>query len=95
MRDIDIVQKAIDVRQTISEVEGRLSIAETKSRASRRTISAPPFLVDELLAHLGGVRADVKPTTSSSPGRSALPSVAASQRECSLPRSSVQAWTRR
>ena len=52
VRDIDTVLRTIHVRQTVSEVEGRLSIAATKSRASRRTISAPPFLLDELVAHL-------------------------------------------
>lgn len=52
VKDIDIVQKAIHVRQTISEVEGVLAVAETKSRSSRRTISIPQFVLDEVKAHL-------------------------------------------
>ena len=34
--DVDFLRKTLTVTQTISEVEGRLSIAPTKSRASRR-----------------------------------------------------------
>lgn len=52
VRDIDFLQRAIHVRQTISEVEGHLAVAETKSRSSRRTLAIPQFLVDELAAHL-------------------------------------------
>lgn len=50
--DIDFPNECFRIRQTISEVEGRLAVAETKSRSSRRTVSVPPFLLDELSAHL-------------------------------------------
>jgi integrase len=50
--DISFLGRSLSVRQTISEVEGRLQVAETKSRASRRTLAVPQFLLDELSAHL-------------------------------------------
>lgn len=50
--DISFLGSSITVRQTIAEVEGRLQVAETKSRASRRTLAVPQFLLDELSAHL-------------------------------------------
>lgn len=51
VRDVDHTQRTIHIRQAISEVEGRLSVSETKSRSSRRTICVPQFLIDELAAH--------------------------------------------
>src|SRR4051812_32859568 len=50
--DVDFLRKTLTVTQTISEVEGRLSIAPTKSRASRRTMSVPQFVLYELSEHL-------------------------------------------
>jgi integrase len=50
--DINFLRKTLTVSQTISEVEGRLNVAPTKSRSSRRTLSMPQFVVDELAEHL-------------------------------------------
>lgn len=50
--DVNFFAGTITVSQTVSEVEGRIAVAETKSRASRRTLTIPSFLLDELSAHL-------------------------------------------
>ena len=52
VKDVDFLHGAIRIRQTISEVEGVLRIADAKSKPSRRTIAIPEFLLDELAAHL-------------------------------------------
>lgn len=52
VKDVDFLHRAIRIRQTISEVEGVLRVADTKSKSSRRTIAIPEFLLDELAAHL-------------------------------------------
>lgn len=49
--DVDFLHRTLTVNQTISEVEGRLAIAPTKSRKSKRTMSVPQFVIDELAAH--------------------------------------------
>ena len=50
--DVDFLRRTLTVRRTIAEVEGRFLVADTKSRSSRRTMSVPAFLVDELAQHL-------------------------------------------
>ena len=50
--DVDFLRRTLTVRRTIAEVEGRFHLAGTKSRSSRRTMSIPAFLVDELAQHL-------------------------------------------
>jgi integrase len=52
VRDIDFLRRTLTVRQTLSEVEGRLAVAATKSRRSRRTMSVPQFVIDELAQHV-------------------------------------------
>jgi integrase len=59
--DVDFLRRTLTVRQTIAEVEGRLLVAETKSRSSRRTLSIPTFLIAELAKHLAGNRAGANP----------------------------------
>jgi integrase len=54
--DVDFLRRTLTVSQTISEVEGRLNVAPTKSRKSRRTMSVPQFLIDELAAHAARFR---------------------------------------
>lgn len=49
--DVDFLRRTLTVSQTISEVEGRLNVAPTKSRKSRRTMSVPQFIGDELAQH--------------------------------------------
>lgn len=51
VRDVDFLRRTLTVSQTISEVEGRLAVAATKSRKSCRTMSVPQFVVDELAQH--------------------------------------------
>lgn len=50
--DIDFLRRTLTVRRTIAEVEGVFHTADTKTRSSRRTMSLPTFLVDELAQHL-------------------------------------------
>ena len=59
--DVDFLRRTVTVRQTIAEVEGRLIVAETKSRSSRRTLSVPSFLVGELAQHLAANRPGTNP----------------------------------
>ena len=54
--DVDFLRRTLMVRQTIAEVEGKLLVAETKSRSSRRTLSIPRFLTAELARHLAAHR---------------------------------------
>jgi integrase len=49
--DVDFLRRTLTVSQTISEVEGRINVAPTKSRTSRRTMSVPQFVVEELARH--------------------------------------------
>jgi len=49
--DVDFLRRTVTVSQTISEVEGRLNVAATKSRRSRRTMSVPQFVIEELARH--------------------------------------------
>lgn len=56
MSDVDFLRRTISVTQTISEVEGRLEVADTKSTSSERTLPVPPFLLDELAEHLAAQR---------------------------------------
>lgn len=50
--DVDFLRRTVTVSHTISEVAGRVEDDDAKSRASRRTITMPRFLVDELARHL-------------------------------------------
>lgn len=56
--DVNFRAGTLTVNQTISEVEGRLEVAETKTGASRRTLSVPKFLLDELTDHLSRQRGE-------------------------------------
>ncbi len=50
--DIDADQRTLRVRQTLKRVEGKgLSLGETKTKGSRRTIALPNLAVDVLAAH--------------------------------------------
>lgn len=53
VKDIDFLRRTITVAQVVEEVAGHLDVvAEAKSSSSLRTLTAPPFLVDELAQHL-------------------------------------------
>jgi integrase len=49
---VDLLRGAVTVAETITEVKGRLFIGPPKTRAGRRTVGLPPFVVRELQAHL-------------------------------------------
>jgi integrase len=49
--DIDLDKGAVDVRRTLSRVEGQYVLKEPKSRNSRRTISLPVFVLTALRDH--------------------------------------------
>jgi integrase len=53
--DVDFLRRRLTVSQTISEVEGRLNVAPTKSRKSRRTMSVPQFVIDEVARHIASL----------------------------------------
>jgi integrase len=53
-RRIDLLRGMVEVAEIITEVSGRLHIGPPKTRASRRTIGLPRFVVRELEAHLAG-----------------------------------------
>jgi integrase len=52
VRHLDFLRRTLTVTETIAEVSGRLQPATTKSAASRRTLSVPPFLMAMLAEHL-------------------------------------------
>jgi integrase len=49
---VDLRAGAIAVAEILSEVKGKLIAGPPKTRASRRTVGLPPFVVRELEAHL-------------------------------------------
>ncbi len=50
-QDVDFDKAALQVRQTATEIQGKLSFGPPKSRASRRSIHLSPSTVDVLRAH--------------------------------------------
>lgn len=50
-RDVDLERAEVSVRQTLTEVAGRVTIGPPKSRASVRTVAAPTPLVAELVSY--------------------------------------------
>jgi integrase len=49
---IDFLKRTVSVVETIAEVGGKLHVAPVKTKASRRTLAVPPFLVEMLAKHL-------------------------------------------
>jgi integrase len=49
--DLDLIQGAMDVRRSLSQVKGEFILKEPKSKSSRRTVSLPPFVVSALRDH--------------------------------------------
>jgi integrase len=49
---VDLLRGVVTVAETVTEVKGRLFIGPPKTRAGRRTVGLPPFVVRELQAHL-------------------------------------------
>jgi integrase len=52
--DVDFMRRTVTVAQTVEEVAGQLRImpGEAKTTGSLRTVTAPPFLIEELARHL-------------------------------------------
>ena len=62
VKDVDFLRKRISVMQTVEEVSGRLQVIDqTKSAASRRTMTAPDFVIEALSAHLAVHRPGIEP----------------------------------
>lgn len=57
---IDFFRRTVTVAETANEVRGEVLFGEPKTKASRRTVSVPQFVADELSAHLAR-RAPVDP----------------------------------
>jgi integrase len=51
---VDLLRGTVRVAEIITEVSGKLYIGPPKTRASRRTVGLPRFVVRELEAHLAG-----------------------------------------
>jgi integrase len=54
---VDLLRGTVRVAEIVTEVAGHLYIGPPKTRASRRTVGLPRFVVRELEAHLAGERA--------------------------------------
>lgn len=55
--DVDFLRRTLTVAQTVEEVGGRVRVVDlTKTDASRRTMSVPSFLIDDLAAHIAEFR---------------------------------------
>jgi integrase len=51
---VDLLRGTVQVAEILTEVAGRLYVGPPKTRASRRTVGLPRFVVRELEAHLAG-----------------------------------------
>jgi integrase len=52
VRRVDFLRRRVDVAEVLVEVDGELSFGPPKTRISRAQVSFPPFLADELGAHV-------------------------------------------
>jgi hypothetical protein len=53
---VDLLAGAVTVAETPTEVKGKLIAGPPKTRAGRRTVGLPPFVVRELEAHLAAAQ---------------------------------------
>ena len=56
---IDMLRGVIDIAEQVVEVGGKLSIGPLKTRAARRRVRLPRFVVDELGTHLAKVHGEL------------------------------------
>lgn len=49
---IDFERRTLQVVETVAEVEGRLSVEDVKTRASRATLPVPPRVAEVLVSHV-------------------------------------------
>jgi integrase len=54
---VDLLRGTVSVAEVVTEVGGRLHFGPPKTRASRRTVGLPRFVVRELEGHLAGITA--------------------------------------
>lgn len=52
VESLDLLRSRLTVATTLTNLNGKVSLGPPKTKASRRTIGLPGFLVDELAAHL-------------------------------------------
>jgi integrase len=57
-RRVDLEHAAVEVAEIVVEVEGKLEIGPPKTRASRRWVSLPDAVVEELAKHLANAQQD-------------------------------------
>jgi integrase len=48
-----MLRRQVQVAETLTEVKGQIRLGPPKSKASRRTVTMPAFLVEELAQHFG------------------------------------------
>jgi integrase len=53
---VDLLAGAVTVAEILTEVKGKLIVGPPKTRAGRRIVGLPPFVVRELEAHLAAVQ---------------------------------------
>lgn len=56
--DLDLDRATLRVTTTMAEVNGHLSVAQTKTAGSQRCLTLPKFVVEELAAHLSAYCVD-------------------------------------
>ena len=49
---LDMLKRSLRVVENLSEVQGHLAVGPVKSKASRRTVTMPAFLVERLASHI-------------------------------------------
>ena len=92
---LDFVRARVDIVETVVEVAGHFHFGPPKTRAGRRSVPLPPFVVDELAAHVANIADDdlVFPAPGGGPIRASLfrrRTLGAGRRE-SRPRSAATA----
>jgi hypothetical protein len=53
---VDLLAGAVTMAETLTEVKGKLIAGPSKTRAGRRTVGLPPFVVRELETHLAAAQ---------------------------------------
>lgn len=56
VRDVELLRRRINVRQTVTDLGSELIVDTPKSNAGRRTVPISPALCDLLAAHIGNAR---------------------------------------
>lgn len=53
--DLDMLRGIVSIERQVVEVEGKLTVGPLKTRAARRKVRLPKFVVEELAAHLSTI----------------------------------------